>query len=199
MTTLEVSEKAHSKTSRVGRKPIDVPAGVDIQIKASESEIVIKGPKGVLAQSLPIHIEVVFEEKQIKIVPKKMPQAIAISGTLRAIIANHVTGVTQGFTEKLQLVGVGYRAQVQQKGDHFVLGLTLGLSHPVSYVAPVGIKLASAVVTEIEVTGIDKQLVGQVAADIRSICGGIRRPEPYKGKGIRYANEKIILKETKKK
>lgn len=195
--TLKKNEQAHRKTSRIGRQPIQVPAGVEVEIKASE--MVIKGPKGVLTQPLPIHIEVAFEEKQIKIVPKDMPQAIAISGTLRAIISNHVTGVTQGFTEKLQLVGVGYRAQVQQKGDRALLGLTLGLSHPVSYLAPTGIKLACATVTEIEVTGIDKQLVGQVAADIRGICGGIRRPEPYKGKGIRYANEKIILKETKKK
>lgn len=184
-------------TSRIGRKPISIPAGVDIQIKASE--MVIKGPKGLVTQLLPPHIEVAYEEKHIKVAPKDMPQAIAISGTLRAIISNHVTGVTEGFVRKLQLVGVGYRAQVQQKGDRALLSLTLGLSHPVAYLAPAGVKLACATPTDIEVSGIDKQLVGQVAANIRGICGGIRRPEPYKGKGIRYVEEVIILKETKKK
>ena len=185
-------------TSRVGRKAIDVPAGVDVKISAAE--VVIKGPKGQLTLALPPHIVVAMEEKQIKIAPKaEMPNSIAISGTIRALISNNVQGVTQGFTRKLQLVGVGYRAQVQSKAGRALLGLTLGLSHPVSYLAPVGINIACATATEIEVSGIDKQLVGQVAADIRGICGGIRSPEPYKGKGIRYADEVIILKETKKK
>jgi large subunit ribosomal protein L6 len=184
-------------TSRVGRKPIEVPAGVDIKI--TSSEVVIKGPKGQLTQALPEHILVALEEKQIKITPKEVPNAIAISGTIRAILSNHVQGVTQGFSRKLQLVGVGYRAQVQSKGNRALLGLTLGLSHPVSYMAPEGISVVCGSATEIEVSGICKQLVGQVAADIRGICGGIRSPEPYKGKGIRYADEVIILKETKKK
>lgn len=184
-------------SSRVGRKPIDVPAGVDIKI--SSDTVVVKGPKGELTQLLPAQIGVAFEEKQIKVLPKAMPGAIAISGTIRAILSNNVVGVTQGFARKLQLVGVGYRAQVQSKDGRALLSLTLGLSHPVSYLAPKGITLVCPTVTEIEVSGIDKQLVGQVAADIRNICGGIRRPEPYKGKGIRYADEVIILKETKKK
>jgi len=184
-------------TSRVGRKPIDVPNGVDIKI--SSDVVVIKGPKGELTQLLPIHIGVELEDKQIKVSPKAMPGANAISGTLRAILSNHVVGVTQGFVRKLLLVGVGYRAQVQAKDGRPLLSLTLGLSHPVSYLAPKEITLVCPTVTEIEVSGIDKQLVGQVAADIRGICGGIRRPEPYKGKGIRYADEVIILKETKKK
>ena len=184
-------------SSRVGRKPIDVPHGVDITI--SSDAVVIKGPKGELTQPLPQHVGVALEDKQIKVSPNAMAGADAVSGTVRAILSNHVTGVTQGFLRKLQLVGVGYRAQVQAKDGRGLLGLTLGLSHPVSYLAPKGITLACPSVTEIEVTGIDKQLVGQVAADIRGICGGIRRPEPYKGKGIRYADEVIILKETKKK
>lgn len=185
-------------SSRVGRQPIDIPAGVDVSV--NPELVVIKGPKGSLQQPLPMHINVSLEEKQIKISPKdKVPGAIAVSGTIRAILSNHVTGVTQGFSRKLQLVGVGYRAQVQPKDGQALLSLTLGLSHPVSYLAPKGVNLVCATVTEIEVSGIDKQLVGQVAADIRGICGGIRRPEPYKGKGIRYADEVIILKETKKK
>lgn len=184
-------------SSRVGRKPIDVPNGVDIKINSDV--VIIKGPRGELSQLLPVHIGVALEDKQIKVSPKAMPGADAISGTVRAILSNHIVGVTQGFVRKLQLVGVGYRAQVQSKEGHPLLNLTLGLSHPVSYLAPKGITLACPTVTEIEVSGIDKQLVGQVAADIRGICGGIRRPEPYKGKGIRYADEVIILKETKKK
>lgn len=184
-------------SSRVGRKPIDIPSGVEV--KVTESEVRIKGPKGQLTQWLPPHIVVACEANQITVQPKQCPGAVAISGTLRAILSNHVTGVTQGFVRKLQLVGVGYRAQVQPKGNRALLSLTLGLSHPVSYLAPEGIALVCASVTDIEVSGIDKQMVGQVAADIRGICGGIRRPEPYKGKGIRYADEVIILKETKKK
>ena len=185
-------------SSRVGRKPIDVPAGVDIAISAEQ--VVVKGPKGSLTQPMPAQVGVKLEDKQITLAPKEgVIGADAITGTLRAILSNHVTGVTQGFVRKLQLVGVGYRAQVQAKDGRPLLGLTLGLSHPVSYLAPAGIAIVCPTVTEIEVSGIDKQLVGQVAADIRGICGGIRRPEPYKGKGIRYADEVIILKETKKK
>lgn len=184
-------------SSRVGRKPIDVPAGVDVKI--SSDAVVIKGPKGQLTQPLPIHVGVALEAQQLKLTPKEVAGADAVTGTIRAILSNHVQGVTQGFVRKLQLVGVGYRAQVQSKDGRPLLNLTLGLSHPVSYLAPKEISLVCPSVTEIEVTGIDKQLVGQVAADIRGICGGIRRPEPYKGKGIRYTDEVIVLKETKKK
>lgn len=186
-------------SSRVGRKPIDVPNGVDVRI--STEAIVIKGPKGELTQPLPHHVGVVFEDKQIKVIPNnQVEKAEAVSGTIRAILSNHIMGVTEGFKRKLQLVGVGYRAQVSNAKDgRHMLGLTLGLSHPVTYIAPKGVSLVCAAVTEIEVSGIDKQIVGQVAADIRGICGGIRQPEPYKGKGIRYADEVIKLKETKKK
>ena len=186
-------------SSRVARKPIPVPAGIDVRI--TENTVTLKGPKGEVVQSKPEQIAVVFEDQQIQIsVKENVENANAIAGTIRALINNHVNGVSQGFSKKLQLVGVGYRAQVgKAKDGRHTLGLTLGLSHPVTYVAPKGVELLSATVTDIEVIGIDKQLVGQVAADIRSICKGIRKPEPYKGKGIRYVNETIILKEKKKK
>lgn len=185
--------------SRVGRKPIEVPSGVTVT--TTLQQVTVKGPKGELKQALPRGIKVVLEENTLKVsAQKSLENAIALAGTIRALLNNHIHGVTQGFSKKLQLVGVGYRAQLAKAKDgRQLLNLTLGLSHPVSYIAPQGVELTSATVTEIEVTGIDKQLVGQVAADIRGICGGIRRPEPYKGKGIRYADEQIILKETKKK
>lgn len=186
-------------SSRVGRLPIDVPKGVEVRI--ANNAVVIKGAKGELNQPLTDAVNVVFEDQQIKVTTK--PNAVnadALAGTTRAILQNHVKGVTEGFIKKLTLVGVGYRSQLAKSKDgRPMLNLTLGLSHPVTYVAPAGIQLASATFTEIEVSGIDRQLVGQVAADIRGICGGLRSPEPYKGKGIRYADEVIILKETKKK
>lgn len=186
-------------SSRVARKPINIPAGVEIRI--SEETVSIKGPKGEIVQPKPRQVEVAVEDKHIQITAKQGHEnADAIAGTIRALLNNHAQGVSQGFSKKLQLVGVGYRAQVAKAKDgRSVLNLTLGLSHPVSFIAPKGIELVSATVTDIEVIGIDKQLVGQVAADIRGICGGIRKPEPYKGKGIRYADEVIVLKETKKK
>lgn len=186
-------------TSRVGRLPINVPKGVEVHI--ADNTVVIKGAKGELKQPLTNAVKVQFEDQQIKITPVEgAVNAIAISGTTRAILQNHVKGVSEGFMKKLTLVGVGYRAQLAKSKDgRPMLNLTLGLSHPVTYVAPNGINLAAPTFTDIEVTGIDRQLVGQVAADIRGICGGLRSPEPYKGKGIRYADEVIILKETKKK
>ncbi len=186
-------------SSRVGRLPIDVPKGVDVQV--ADNVAVVKGPKGELKQPFPNVVIVKVEEQQIKVTGVDgATNAEAIAGTIRAILQNHVKGVSEGFIKKLTLVGVGYRSQLAKSKDgRPMLNLTLGLSHPVTYVAPHGINLASATFTEIEVTGIDRQLVGQVAADIRGICGGLRKPEPYKGKGIRYADEKIILKETKKK
>lgn len=186
-------------SSRVGRKPIEVPAGVQIQIDGST--VLIKGQKGQLTQPLPRQVSVSLADNQIKVTPKnKSTSADAIAGTIRAILNNHVEGVSKGFSKKLQLVGVGYRAQIGKSSNgETALNLTLGLSHPVAYIAPKEVQLTSAAATEIEVAGVDKQLVGQVAANIRGICGGIRKPEPYKGKGIRYADEKIILKETKKK
>jgi large subunit ribosomal protein L6 len=185
-------------SSRVARKPINVPTGV--QVTVENGVAVIKGPKGELKHPIHTDVAVAIENQQLQIATAKgAVKADAIAGTTRAILQNHIVGVSEGFSKKLQLVGVGYRAAVTKERDRFVLGLTLGLSHPVSYIAPVGIQIVSATVTEIEVIGIDKQLVGQVAADIRGICNGLRKPEPYKGKGIRYANEKIKLKETKKK
>ena len=184
-------------SSRVARKPISLPKGVEI--KSANQEVTVKGPKGELKFPLAPQVTVEVADGELKIVAKNAA-ADAIAGTTRAILNNHVTGVTTGFSRKLQLVGVGYRAQVNKAKDgRSTLNLTLGLSHPVVFIAPKGVELLSASVTEIEVLGLDRQLVGQVAADIRGICKGIRKPEPYKGKGIRYADEVIILKETKKK
>jgi large subunit ribosomal protein L6 len=186
-------------SSRVARKPIEIPSDVNIAIEGSI--VTVKGAKGQLIQQLPDTVHVNVADNQIHVATKPGTLgADAIAGTMRALINNHVKGVTTGFSKKLLLVGVGYRAQVTKAPDgRHMLNLTLGLSHPVSYIAPLGIDLASGIVTEIEVSGIDRQLVGQVAADIRGICGGLRKPEPYKGKGIRYSDEVIVLKETKKK
>lgn len=185
-------------TSRVARKPIDLPAGVDVLVQ--ERSVTIKGSKGQLHQPLPEKISVKVEDKQVKVsATDNAVEANAIAGTIRALINNHIEGVSKGFVKKLQLVGVGYRAQLAQKDGRTLLNLTLGFSHPVVFIVPEGITLQCATVTEIEVSGLDRQKVGQAAANIRSICKGLRKPEPYKGKGIRYADEVIILKETKKK
>ncbi len=186
-------------TSRVGRKPITVPAGVNVQMQGSDLHI--KGPNGQLL--VPIHsaVSVQIEGDTLKFRANteagysrtgsgsKLKKSII--GTTRAIVASYVEGVTKVFERKLVLVGVGYRAQI--KGNE--LNLTLGFSHPVSIKAPDGITIETPSQTEILVKGIDKHLVGHIASKIRAI----RSPEPYKGKGIRYANEVIILKETKKK
>jgi large subunit ribosomal protein L6 len=186
-------------SSRVARKPIEVPGSVEVRI--DKNVVSIKGAKGELKHSLPKEVAVKFENKIIQVsAVKDAVNGDAIAGTTRALLSNNVKGVTEGFSKKLQLVGVGYRAQVAKgKDGRAVLNLTLGLSHPVVFIAPKGIEILSPTVTEIEVLGLDKQLVGQAAANIRGICKGIRKPEPYKGKGIRYADEVIILKETKKK
>lgn len=185
-------------TSRVGRSPIELPSGVEFKVDGCQVEI--KGSKGVLGFALPKGITVAQEGKTLMIKAEaETVNGEALAGTTRAILNNHVTGVREGFTRKLLLVGVGYRAAATKVGNRAKLDLTLGVSHPVSFLAPVGIEIATPVVTEILISGIDKQLVGQVAANIRGICGGIRKPEPYKGKGIRYSDERIILKETKKK
>jgi large subunit ribosomal protein L6 len=176
--------------SRVARIPVTVEKGVDVQI--TESEIAVKGPLGTLSQRLSTAVEVTRDGDHI--VFKALDESIqtnAMSGTLRSLVANMVQGVTKGFEKKLQLVGVGYRAQAQ--GDK--LNLTLGFSHPVVHKMPKGIKVETPVQTEILIKGIDKQVVGQVAAEVR----GYRPPEPYKGKGVRYSDERVVLKETKKK
>lgn len=185
-------------SSRIGRAPIDIPSGVEV--KVSSDKVEVKGPKGVLTQVLPAGIALDSADNVVSVKPDlKIANANALSGTIRAIVNNMVEGVAKGFEIKLLLVGVGYRAAAGKQGSRHKLDLTLGLSHPVTYIAPEGIELACPSATEILVTGIDKQKVGQAAADIRGIRKGIRKPEPYKGKGIRYADEQVILKETKKK
>lgn len=176
--------------SRVGKNPVPVPANVEVAL--STSEVTVKGPLGTLRHNLVSDIRVEREGDSLLIKPANdSKQANAMSGTTRALLANMVRGVTSGFERKLTLVGVGYRAQAA--GD--VLNLTLGFSHPVAHQMPEGVKVETPTQTEIVIKGIDKQQVGQVAADVRAY----RKPEPYKGKGVRYADEKIVLKETKKK
>jgi large subunit ribosomal protein L6 len=176
--------------SRIGNLPITVPGGVDVTVAAGQ--ISVKGPLGTVSQTFPGGVAVNKEGDQLifKALDESI-QANAMSGTLRALVANMVQGVTKGFEKKLQLVGVGYRAQAQ--GDK--LNLTLGFSHPVVHKMPKGIKVETPQQTEVVIKGIDKQIVGQVAADVRSY----RPPEPYKGKGVRYSDERVVLKETKKK
>ena len=176
--------------SRVAKNPVEVPKGVEF--KESNGVLKVKGPKGELDLELNSEIEFGVEENLALIRPRSGSRfANAISGTMRALIANMVTGVTDGFERKLELVGVGYRAKAQGKK----LDLTLGFSHPVSYAVPEGITIETPSQTEILIKGIDKQKVGQVAAEIRRF----RPPEPYKGKGVRYAGERVVLKEAKKK
>src|SRR5688572_3731791 len=176
--------------SRIGNSPVELPSGVEIQL--SDSEISVKGPLGTLKQPLSDQVRVERVENQLQVkVANNSSTANAMSGTLRALIANMVQGVTKGYQKKLMLVGVGYRAQAQ--GDK--LNLTLGFSHPVVHQMPQGIKVETPTQTEILIKGIDKQAVGQVAAEVRAY----RRPEPYKGKGVRYSDEVVVLKETKKK
>jgi large subunit ribosomal protein L6 len=176
--------------SRIAKYPVPLPKGVEFNLAGGQ--ISIKGPLGTIARSADPNVEVKKEGEAI--VFKALGNsnhANAMSGTVRALVANMVTGVTKGFEKKLALVGVGYRAQAQ--GDK--LNLSLGFSHPVVHQMPKGVKVATPTQTEIVITGIDKQLVGQVAAEVRAK----RSPEPYKGKGVRYAGEVIVLKETKKK
>lgn len=176
--------------SRVAKNPIVLPPGVEVALGADQ--ISVKGPLGVTL--FPVNPAVTVEKVEGALVCKAVDGAAngdALSGTVRAIVANMVTGVSKGFERKLSLVGVGYRAQVQ--GDS--LNLTLGFSHPVVHKMPSGIKCETPTQTEIVIKGVDKQQVGQVAAEIRAY----RKPEPYKGKGVRYSDEVIVLKETKKK
>ena len=176
--------------SRIGKMPIPVPKGADIQIGADQ--ITVKGPLGTLTQALTPAAGVVREGDELLVKPgDESVAANAMSGTLRAIVANMVTGVTKGFERRLTLVGVGFRASVQGNA----LNLSLGFSHPVVHQMPEGVKAETPTQTEIVIKGADRQKVGQVAADVR----GYRPPEPYKGKGVRYAEEKVVLKETKKK
>lgn len=186
-------------TSRIGRKPIVVPAGVEVKIQ--DQKLTAKGPKGLQTIVLHPFVTVTHEGSQIKIAPNAAKRKAttgsstklyrSIAGTTRANIANLVHGVASGFERKLVLVGVGYRAQAKGK----ILSLSLGFSHPTDFNVPEGVTIETPTQTEILVKGMNKELVGLVAAQIRAI----RSPEPYKGKGVRYANEVIELKETKKK
>lgn len=170
--------------------PISIPSGVDVNINGQK--VTIKGSKGTLEHTVHPNVTVVKEDSELKCAPTtEQPGAIAQTGTARALLNNMLAGVSTGFERKLELVGVGYRAQAQGK----VLNLTLGHSHPIGYNVPDGVTIETPSQTEILVKGCDKQLVGQVAADIRSF----RPPEPYKGKGVKYSDERIVRKEAKKK
>jgi len=176
--------------SRVGKMPVAVPAGVDVSIK--DDQISVKGAGGALSLAQNALVTVVSEGGKLSFAPANdSREADAMSGTLRQLVNNMVIGVTKGFEKKLSLVGVGYKAQAQGAK----LNLAVGYSHPVNIDMPAGIAVATPTPTEIVIKGADRQRVGQIAAEIRAI----RPPEPYKGKGIRYADEKITIKETKKK
>lgn len=176
--------------SRVAKNPVAIPAGVEVKFGAAE--VTVKGALGSLSAALCNDVEIKLDNNELTFAAKNDSKfARAMSGTLRALLNNMVLGVSKGFEKKLQLVGVGYRAQAQ--GD--ILNLSLGFSHPVAHQMPAGIKAETPTQTEILIKGADKQLVGQIAAEIRAY----RSPEPYKGKGVRYADEVVVLKETKKK
>lgn len=176
--------------SRVAKKPVEVPSGVEIKIDGQA--VTVKGGKGSLQHTIHGSVEIKQEDNVLTFAPRDGSKtAMALAGTTRALLGNMVAGVTQGFEKKLQLVGVGYRAQAQGQK----LNLTLGFSHPVDYMVPEGVTVETPSQTEVVVKGADKQKVGQVAAEIRAY----RPPEPYKGKGVKYADEIIVRKEAKKK
>jgi large subunit ribosomal protein L6 len=176
--------------SRVAKNPVVLPDGVEFS--SSGSTMTLKGKKGTLSMELSSEVQVVQDGNRLQVKRRSNSRfASAVAGTTRALLANMVRGVTQGFEKKLELVGVGYRAQSQGKK----LNLTLGFSHPVVFDVPEGIAIETPSQTEVVIRGASKQQVGQVAADIRRL----RPPEPYKGKGVRYADERVVLKEAKKK
>jgi large subunit ribosomal protein L6 len=176
--------------SRVANKPVELPQGVSATVAGTA--VTVKGAKGSLTLPLKPGIKVVQEQQKLAVTVGEESEGInAVAGATRAHLANMVLGVSKGYERKLELVGVGYRAQVQGKA----LNLTLGFSHPIAFAIPEGITIETPSQTEIIVKGIDRQKVGQVAAEVR----GFRPPEPYKGKGVRYAGERIELKEAKKK
>ena len=174
--------------SRVAKNPVDLPSGVDV--KMSGRNIQVKGPKGELSLNLHPTVDMVHEDNQIRLAATTDESAMAMAGTMRALVNNMVTGVSVGYEKKLTIVGVGYRAQA--KGNS--LNLSLGFSHPVVYQIARGVSVETPSQTEIVVSGTDKQLVGQTAAEIRRF----RPPEPYKGKGVRYADEQVRRKQAKK-
>ena len=176
--------------SRIARIPVTIDKGVDVQVAANE--ITVKGPLGTLKQPKAVNVDVSVANGEVSFVASdESREARAMSGTMRALVAGMVHGVSKGFERRLALVGVGYRAQAH--GDR--LNLSLGFSHPVVHQMPAGVKCETPTQTEIVIKGSDKQKVGQVAAEVR----GYKPPEPYKGKGVRYVGEAVIIKETKKK
>ena len=176
--------------SRIGKKPVALPSGVTAKVEGQA--ISVKGSKGELAFTAPEHVSVTLADAKINVAPRNdTKQARAMWGMTRAMINNLVTGVSKGFERKLEITGVGYKAAVAGKN----LQLSLGYSHDISFPIPPGIAIAASKPTEITISGIDKRQVGQVAAEIRAL----RPPEPYKGKGIKYAAERIFRKEGKKK
>jgi len=176
--------------SRIAKAPVELPKGVEF--KQEGNVVTLKGGKGELSMELNSEVELTQEDGGLKVSPRSGSRfAMAITGTMRSLLANMAQGVSEGYERKLELVGVGYRAQVQGKN----LNLTLGFSHPVVYAAPEGINIDTPSQTAVVTTGTDKPTVGQVAAEIRRF----RPPEPYKGKGVRYAGERVVLKEAKKK
>jgi len=176
--------------SRIAKVPVELPKGVEFRQEGNV--VTLKGGKGELSMELNSEVELTQDDGGLKVSPRSGSRfAMAVTGTMRSLLANMAHGVSEGFERKLELVGVGYRAQTQGKN----LNLTLGFSHPVVYAAPEGINIETPSQTEVVITGTDKQKVGQVAAEIRRF----RPPEPYKGKGVRYADERVILKEAKKK
>ncbi len=176
--------------SRIAKEPVALPKGVEF--RQSGNVVTLKGSNGELSLELNSEVELTQEDDLLKLSPRSGSRfSTAIAGTMRSILANMATGVSAGFERKLELVGVGYRAQAQGKK----LNLSLGFSHPIEYQVPEGITVETPSQTEILVKGADKQKVGQVSAEIR----GFRPPEPYKGKGVRYAGERVMLKEAKKK
>ena len=176
--------------SRIAKKPVELVAGVEVNINGQT--VTAKGKAGNLSLDLHDTVSVKQEDNVLLFSPNDdSKDSMAMAGTMRSLVNNMVVGVAEGFTKKLQLVGVGYRAQMQGN----VLDLSLGFSHPVKYAIPEGIKIETPSQTEINVTGADKQAVGQVCAEIRAY----RPPEPYKGKGVRYSDERVIRKEAKKK
>jgi len=176
--------------SRIAKEPVALPKGVEF--RQDGSVVTIKGSKGALSMELNNEVELQQNDNVLQLAPRSGSRfSTAVAGTTRALIANMVQGVTEGFERKLELFGVGYRAQAQGSK----LNLTLGFSHPVIYEVPEGVSVETPSQTEVVVKGSDKQKVGQVAAEIR----GFRPPEPYKGKGVRYADERVVIKEAKKK
>ncbi|MDG2076239.1 MAG: 50S ribosomal protein L6 [Arenicellales bacterium] len=174
--------------SRIAKNPVDLPSGVEV--KMSGRNIQVKGPKGELSLDLHPTVDMVHEDNQLRLAATTEDSAMAMAGTMRALVSNMVTGVSVGYEKKLTIVGVGYRAQAQGNS----LNLSLGFSHPVVYQIAKGVSVETPSQTEIVVSGTDKQLVGQTAAEIRRF----RPPEPYKGKGVRYADEQVRRKQAKK-